>query len=152
MIDFRDQNSIKKIFYEFFSIPKGVYFEISVYCFTIGIYGISYDQFLSWWGIGLSNFQIKLLATICLIFGFILGLKFIGGVFSLIKLKKLFILDISFILKVIFLWLIILIVFILQVNNIIKIPPFLFMALAIGFAVYLDFSVKKFDRIVVNID
>ena len=143
------QNNLKKYFREFFSSkPKGIYFEIFIYCLSIGLYGVSYDSFVSWWGTGLSNLEIKLFAITCLSFGLFSGVKFFRNIFVLMKTKKLSLGKIKFLFTVIFFWFIIFIVFLLQILSIVKIPSFLFLIAAIAFAVYLDFTVKKFDEII----
>jgi hypothetical protein len=149
MIGLPVRNKLKKYFTDFFSLkPKGFYFEIFIYCISIGLYGLFYNSFVSWWGMGLSNFQIKLFAITCLSIGLFLGCKFIRNVFVSIKTNKFSLAKIKFLFVVVVFWFALFFVFLLQILSIVKIPSFLFLIAAIVFAVYLDFSVKKFDDII----
>jgi hypothetical protein len=149
MIGLQVQNKLNiSLRYFFLSRAKGIYLEIFIYCFTLGFYGLCFDKFVSWWGIALSNFQIKTIASICLFTGLLCGVKFFRDVCLLLKKGTILLKDFRFLLKILFSWAVLATIFVFQIAKFINLPSFLFLIGVILFVVSLEFSAKKFDEVI----
>jgi len=136
-----------KIFNKEFLKLKGRFLEVGIYTVSMGLYGLSSNSFISWWGKGLSSFQIKIFTMICLVIGVIALIHFsVNCIYLLIKYKSVsFIKDIVI---VFFIWFSIMIFYIISRLDILVLPWGVFVIITLSFVLYLEYIVKKIDEAV----
>ena len=121
---------------------QGEYLAIALFFLTIGIYGIFFGSFISWWGYGLSRLQVVILTLISMIVGMVYLAKLIFGIFRIkekkYKLKR----DVAISL---ILWVLLLFLFFLTALQIINIPAIVILIIFIIFAVYISKVVENIN-------
>jgi hypothetical protein len=140
---------MKKIFRDIYNKKdKGIYIEYFIYCISLGIYGLHYDSFVSWWGKGLGYWQIKIIAIIFILLGSFFGYALWNDIFKKVVNKTILQEILKLLLKVIMLWIVLLIIFILKVNKYINIYPELFLIAMILYILYLKNATIKCNKMI----
>lgn len=124
---------------------RGRFLEVGIYAVSMGLYGLSSNSFVSWWGKGLSGFQVKVFTIICMTIGVVALIHFFSNcICLLIKYKSVsFIKDVVIVFLI---WFSIIICYIVSRIDVMVLPSGVFIIMTISFILYLEYIVKKIDE------